>query len=124
MQWQSEGVLLHIIPYGESSCIAKIFSADYGLVSGLVKGAMRPKQKPLLQQGNWLQIQWTGRLEQQLGQFSLDAMHLWLHVICHLASPCYWCKPLPNCCWKIYLKNMLSTAISTNMAIVAIAGRI
>ncbi len=42
---QSEGILLHKMPYSESSTIAKIYTRESGLLSFIAKGAMRPKSK-------------------------------------------------------------------------------
>ncbi len=42
---RTSGILLHQIPYSETSKILKVFTQDKGLVSLIAKGASRPKSK-------------------------------------------------------------------------------
>ncbi len=72
MQRQSEGILLEIRAHGESSCICKVFTAEYGLVAGLVKGGRRKKSE--LTEGNVVQITHSRRLETQLGSLRLEVL--------------------------------------------------
>ncbi len=72
MKLESQGILINLKPFGNNDCIASVFTADYGLISGLMKGALvAKKNKPLVAQfGN---VVWNARLDSQLGTFHWEA---------------------------------------------------
>lgn len=43
MLQKTEGIVIHTIPYSDTSIIAKLFTADYGLVSFMIKGTRGKK---------------------------------------------------------------------------------
>jgi DNA repair protein RecO (recombination protein O) len=43
MLQKTEGIVIHTIPYSDTSLIAKVFTADYGLVSFMIKGTRGKK---------------------------------------------------------------------------------
>ena len=73
MQRESEGILLEVRPHGESSCICKVFTEEYGLVAGLVKGGR--KKRAELTEGNLVHITHARRLENQLGTMRIEVLH-------------------------------------------------
>lgn len=40
---KSDGIVLRVVDFSETSCVATIFTRDFGKISGLAKGARRPK---------------------------------------------------------------------------------
>lgn len=66
MKLESKGILIGLKPYGERDLIASIFSKDYGVVCGMLKGALiARKNKALIGQvGTFV---WSARLDSQLG---------------------------------------------------------
>ena len=76
MEWRDEGVILGIRRHGETSVIAEILTALHGRCMGLVRGGRSRQQRPVLQQGNLVQITWRARIEEHLGTFALEALAL------------------------------------------------
>ena len=76
MEWRDEGVILSVRRHGETSAIAEILTASHGRVMGLVRGGRSRAQRPVLQAGNAVQTVWRARLEEQLGTFVLEPLHL------------------------------------------------
>ncbi len=72
MKLESVGLLLSLRPLGERDSIARIFTADFGVLCGLLRGAqVARKNKPLVGQvGN---VSWNARLDSQLGTFHWEA---------------------------------------------------
>lgn len=71
MKLESEGILISLRPFNERDCVARIFTRDYGIVVGMMRGAVvAKKNKPLVGQlGN---MSWNARLDSQLGVFHWD----------------------------------------------------
>lgn len=68
MKLESVGILISLRPFNERDSIAYIFTRDYGLMCGMMTGAVvAKKNKPLVGQvGN---VSWNARLDSQLGAF-------------------------------------------------------
>jgi DNA repair protein RecO (recombination protein O) len=43
MLQKTEGIVIHTLPYSDTSLIAKVFTADYGLISFMIKGTRSKK---------------------------------------------------------------------------------
>ncbi len=76
MEWRDEGIILAVRPHGETSAIAEILTADHGRCLGLVRGGRGRRLRPLLQPGNHVGCVWHARLEEHLGHFVLEPLHL------------------------------------------------
>ena len=76
MEWQDKGVILNVRKHGESSAVVDIFTRHHGRHTGLVRGALSNVNRPLLQPGNKVQATWRARLEEHLGNWSLDGIKL------------------------------------------------
>lgn len=72
MEWSAEGILLSVSDLGESSTIIEVFTREYGLYKGVVRGGKSKKIGPILQPGAQLNVTWRARLENHLGIFSPD----------------------------------------------------
>lgn len=68
MNLESSGILIGIKPFNERDSVARIFTRDFGVLVGMLRGAnVAKKNKPLIGQiGN---VVWNARLDSQLGVF-------------------------------------------------------
>ncbi|MCL2017815.1 MAG: DNA repair protein RecO [Alphaproteobacteria bacterium] len=73
MKFESVGIIIGLRPFGERDAIAKIFTREYGLMAGMLRGALAArKNKPLVGQcGN---ASWNARLDSQLGVFHWESV--------------------------------------------------
>ncbi len=72
MKLDSTGILISLRPFGERDLIAHIFTYDYGIMCGMMRGAaVAKKNKPLV--GQIGAVTWNARLDSQLGTFHWDA---------------------------------------------------
>lgn len=76
MEWRDEGIILSVRGHGETSAIAEIFTVEHGRSLGLVRGGRSRHMRPVLQPGNLVSATWRARLEDHLGNFSLEPLSL------------------------------------------------
>jgi DNA repair protein RecO (recombination protein O) len=76
MQWTDQAVILGARKHGESSVILETMTREHGRHLGLVRGGRSAKMSALIQPGNIVDITWRARLDEHLGQFSLEANDL------------------------------------------------
>jgi DNA repair protein RecO (recombination protein O) len=76
MEWRDEAIILSVRGHGETSAIAEVFCAEHGRVMGLVRGGRSRTSRPVLQPGNLVSVVWRARLEEHLGNFTLEPLHL------------------------------------------------
>ena len=69
MEWCAEGILLAVSDLGESSTIIEVFTREFGVCKGVVRGGKSKKIGPILQPGAQLNVTWRARLESHLGVF-------------------------------------------------------
>ena len=73
MKLESDGILIDMRPMGERDSLARVFSRDYGVVVGAMRGAqVAKKNRPLV--GQFGAMAWNARLDSQLGVFHWDAV--------------------------------------------------
>ena len=71
MKLESYGILIAIRPINERDALAHVFSRDYGVIAGVMRGAVvTKKNKPLVGQTGG--VVWNARLDSQLGTFHWD----------------------------------------------------
>ena len=72
MKLESVGILISLRPFNERDAVAHIFTRDYGVLVGMMRGAVAAKKnRPLVGQvGNMV---WNARLDSQLGVFHWGA---------------------------------------------------
>lgn len=72
MKLESVGILINMRPLNERDSLAHVFTADFGVMTGIMRGAVvAKKNKPLI--GQVGTVAWNARLESQLGVFHWDA---------------------------------------------------
>lgn len=73
MKLESDGILIDLRPLTERDSLARVFTRDYGVISGMMRGAVvAKKNRPLTGQAGV--AVWNARLDSQLGVFHWDAV--------------------------------------------------
>lgn len=68
MKLESVGILIAMRPFDEKNAIAQIFSRDFGVMSGMMRGAIVARtNRPLV--GQVGSVSWNARLDSALGVF-------------------------------------------------------
>ena len=72
MKMESVGILIELRPFGERDSVARIFTRDFGLLCGMLRGAQVAKKNRALvgQIGN---SSWNARVDSQLGVFHWES---------------------------------------------------
>jgi DNA repair protein RecO (recombination protein O) len=72
MDWRDEGIIIGTRRHGETSAIVELMTRDHGRHLGLVQGGRSHKMQPLLQMGNCVSAEWRARLDEHLGNYTLE----------------------------------------------------
>ena len=94
MQWTDEGIVLGVKRHGEANAILELMTREHGRHLGLVRGGFGSRLKPILQPGNSVSATWRARLDEHLGNYTVEgvapargeflfcpARDLWRHAI-------------------------------------------
>jgi len=76
MEWTDEGIVLGVRRHGESSAIVELLTPGHGRHLGLVRGGAGSRMRPLLQPGNSVRAVWRARLDEHLGTYQIEGIHL------------------------------------------------
>jgi DNA repair protein RecO (recombination protein O) len=76
MQWTDEGIVLGAKRHGEASAILELMTREHGRHLGLVRGGFGSRLRPVLQPGNTLNATWRARLDEHLGNYSVEGLAL------------------------------------------------
>ncbi len=71
MKLESNGIIVAMRPFGERDAVAHIFTESHGVLSGMLRGAVVAKNKPMV--GQMGAVSWNARLDSQLGAFHFEA---------------------------------------------------
>lgn len=64
MKLESNGILIGLRPFNERDAIARVFTRDFGVLVGMMRGAnVAKKNRPLL--GQVGAVSWNARLDSQ-----------------------------------------------------------
>jgi DNA repair protein RecO (recombination protein O) len=74
MQWTDEGIVIGVRRHGEASAILELMTHDHGRHLGLVRGGFGSRMKPVLQVGNSVSAAWRARLDEHLGNYTVEPM--------------------------------------------------
>ena len=98
MQWIDEGIVLGVKRHGETSVILELLTQERGRHLGLVRGGASSRLRGILQPGNSLRATWRARLDDHLGNYAVEGIHLRaagflasahaVHGVTHLAALC------------------------------------
>ena len=72
MLWQEEGIVIGTRRFGEAGVILELMTRSRGRHAGLVRGGGGRKQRAVIDVGNRLQASWRARLDDQLGQYTVE----------------------------------------------------
>jgi DNA repair protein RecO (recombination protein O) len=76
MEWIDEGIVLGVRRHGETSAIVELMTPARGRHLGLVRGGVSRRMKPYLQPGNSVRATWRARLDEHLGNYTIEATEL------------------------------------------------
>jgi DNA repair protein RecO (recombination protein O) len=76
MQWTDQGIVLSVKRHGEASAILELMTREHGRHLGLVRGGFGTRLKPVLQTGNGVAATWRARLDEHLGNFTVEGLAL------------------------------------------------
>lgn len=72
MDWTDQGIVLSARRHGESSVILTVLTEMHGRCSGVVRGGQSRRNRGVLEQGNLVSAVWRARLEEHLGNFTIE----------------------------------------------------
>lgn len=76
MEWREKAIVLGAKRHGETSAIVEVLTRDHGRHAGLVRSGRSKRMRPVLQQGNIVEVTWRARLEEHLGSFTIEPVSL------------------------------------------------
>jgi DNA repair protein RecO (recombination protein O) len=76
MQWIDDGIVIGVKRHGEANAILELMTRDHGRHLGLVRGGFGSRLKPILQTGNSVSAAWRARLDEHLGNYTVEGLHL------------------------------------------------
>jgi DNA repair protein RecO (recombination protein O) len=74
MHWIDEGIVLGVKRHGETSGILELMTREHGRHLGLVRGGFSSRMRPILQPGNSVSVTWRARLDEHLGNFTIEPL--------------------------------------------------
>jgi len=74
MQWTDEGIVIGVKRHGEASAILELMTREHGRHLGLVRGGFGSRMKPILQTGNSVSATWRARLDEHLGNYTVEPL--------------------------------------------------
>ena len=72
MQWEDEGLILHVGKYSETSAIVTVFTELQGLYRAVMKGGLGKRSRGVLQPGNLVTARWNARLAEHMGNLTAE----------------------------------------------------
>ena len=72
MQWTDEGIVIGVKRHGEANAILELMTREHGRHLGLVRGGYGSRMKPILQTGNGVSATWRARLDEHLGNYTVE----------------------------------------------------
>jgi len=76
MEWTDIGIVLGTRRHGEANAILELMTRQHGRHLGLVRGGFGSRMKPVLQIGNSVSATWRARLDEHLGNYTIEPVNL------------------------------------------------
>jgi DNA repair protein RecO (recombination protein O) len=76
VQWTDEGVVVGVKRHGEGNAILELMTRAHGRHLGLVRGGAGSRLRAVLQPGNSVRAVWRARLDEHLGNYSVEGIEL------------------------------------------------
>lgn len=87
MNWNDTAIILKYRALGENNLLVTVLCEHQGRMSGLLRHGNNKKQIGQIQPGNLVQVEWTGRLEDQLGYFQIEPLQTYgAHALSNRAT--------------------------------------
>lgn len=80
-QWQDQGIVLGLRPFGEGKGVLHLFTQDHGHAVGAVRSIKSKSMRLATAPGSQVQATWRARLDEHLGSFTIDLIHSTLGTI-------------------------------------------
>jgi DNA repair protein RecO (recombination protein O) len=74
MHWSDEGIVLSARPHGETGAVVHLLTRAQGRHAGLVRGGQGKRARAILQPGNLVAAEWSGRLAEHLGTYTCELL--------------------------------------------------
>ncbi len=71
-QWQDQGIVLSARQHGENGAIVSLLTLNHGRHAGYVRGGHSSKQRGTLEIGNLVDVTWSSRVSDALGNYKLE----------------------------------------------------
>ena len=81
MRWSGNGFILGLKIHNEASYILDVFTEEHGRHKGLIRGIHSKNLRAVIEPGNEVKINWSGRLESHLGNYTVEPIKLWSSYI-------------------------------------------
>lgn len=98
MEWTDDGIVLGTRKHGEANAILEVMTRDHGRHLGMVRGGSSTRLRPVLQPGNTVHVIWRARLDEHLGNYTVEPLRLHgasqlaashvVYGVTHLAALC------------------------------------
>jgi DNA repair protein RecO (recombination protein O) len=98
MEWTDDGIVLGTRRHGEANAILEVMTREHGRHLGLVRGGGGSRLRPVLQPGNTVRVVWRARLDEHLGNYTVEPLRLHgasqmaashvVYGVIHLAALC------------------------------------
>lgn len=72
MEWSDDALVLGLRPFGENGAILEALTRQHGRHLGLLRSATSRRTRGILEPGNLLEVQWRARIDQQLGNYTVE----------------------------------------------------
>jgi DNA repair protein RecO (recombination protein O) len=72
-QWSDQGIVLSVRGHGEGGAIVALLTENHGRHAGYVHGGTSSRLRPILQTGTLLRCDWSSRISENLGNYTLEA---------------------------------------------------
>jgi DNA repair protein RecO (recombination protein O) len=76
MEWTDEGIVLGVRRHGEANAILEVLTKEHGRHLGLARGGAGSRLRPILQPGNSVRVTWRARLDEHLGNYTVEGLRL------------------------------------------------
>ena len=74
MDWRDEGIVLGLRKHGESTVLLEVMTREHGRHMGAVRNGRSRAMQPVLQPGNTVDLVWRARLDEHLGNFTVEPL--------------------------------------------------
>jgi DNA repair protein RecO (recombination protein O) len=89
MEWTDEGIVLGVRRHGEANAILDLLTREHGRHLGMVRGGAGSRQRPVLQPGNTVRAVWRARLDDHLGNYTVEGLRLRTGALLAVSSAVY-----------------------------------